>query len=69
MDGTIYERIAEWLERGASLGDVEAMLERRSEEGDDDARSARWLEDWHALGKPEGDAADRLAEIDRRSFG
>jgi len=69
MDRTIYERIAESLERGASLSEVEAMLERRSAEGDEDARSARWLEDWHAWGKPPGDAADRLADIDRRSFG
>lgn len=69
MDATIYERIAEWLERGMSLNEIEAMLERRGEEGDEDARSARWLEERYAWGRPPGDAADRLADIDRRSFG
>ena len=69
MKETIYERIAEWLDRGASLGEVEARLERLAEEGDEDARSARWLEDLHAWEKPRGGAAERLAEIEHRTFG
>ncbi len=69
MKGTIYQRIGDWLDDGASLSEVEARLEHRTEQGGEDERSARWLEDRYDWQRPSGDAADRLADIDRRSFG
>jgi hypothetical protein len=48
MDEPIYTGIARLVEGGASLGEVETYIQRRSGATGEDERSAAWLRDWVA---------------------
>ena len=66
--GSGYGAIGQLLALGASLDDVEGYLERRSAaDGDEERRSARWLEDWYAWQRPARPEA-RPEYLDPRAF-
>ena len=46
--GDPYAQVERLLAEGASLDELEGYLQRRTASLDEEQRSARWLEDWHA---------------------
>ena len=49
MEETTYAGVARLVAQGAPLDQIEAFIERRAGEADEERRSALWLQDWHAL--------------------
>jgi hypothetical protein len=69
MDESLYTTISQMLERGASLDEVQELIDARTRGADDEERSAAWLVDWYAWehggrrpGERAGEAANRGLE-------
>ena len=64
MEESPYTEISKLVAKGATLGEVEAFIEGRTEGMSEDELSAAWLRDWHAREHPPRPPIPPLTPID-----
>jgi len=64
MEESPYTEISKLVAQGATLGEVEAFIEGRTEGMSEEELSAVWLRDWHAREHPPRPPIPPLTPID-----
>ncbi len=64
MEESPYTEISKLVSQGATLGEVEAFIEGRTEGMSEEELSAAWLRDWYAREHPPRPPIPPLTPID-----